>query len=178
VIRPPRRSVTRFFIPLLDVFILLFCIFLLMPYVKPVEGEAPESPATAPRPGGNPPPPDPAAADVAALTKQVEQLRHERDRLQEQRDQVLHRLAIRVLEIDRDTGRLYYYDPERAEVADEADAQALIDRERRRARGRELYFLILSPREPSGYPLRRQVVAYDKWFRDVPHGFDSPTGRP
>ena len=30
----PRRSVTRFFIPLIDVLILMFCIFLLMPFVK------------------------------------------------------------------------------------------------------------------------------------------------
>src|SRR6267378_2584565 len=33
MIRQPRRSVTRFFIPLIDVLILLFCIFLLMPIV-------------------------------------------------------------------------------------------------------------------------------------------------
>ena len=38
-IHMPHRSVTRFFIPLIDVLILLFCIFLLMPYVKLVEGE-------------------------------------------------------------------------------------------------------------------------------------------
>ena len=30
----PRRSVTRFFIPLIDVLTLLFCIFLMMPAVK------------------------------------------------------------------------------------------------------------------------------------------------
>ena len=34
MIRLPRRSVTRFFIPLIDVLILLFCIFLLMPIVE------------------------------------------------------------------------------------------------------------------------------------------------
>src|SRR5262245_3009071 len=34
MIRPPKRAVTRFFIPLIDVLILLFCIFLLMPYVE------------------------------------------------------------------------------------------------------------------------------------------------
>ena len=32
MIRMPRRSVTRFFIPLIDVLILLFCIFLLMEF--------------------------------------------------------------------------------------------------------------------------------------------------
>ncbi|HMF11926.1 MAG TPA: hypothetical protein VKE94_06450, partial [Gemmataceae bacterium] len=34
MIKLPRRSVTRFFIPLIDVLLLLFCIFLLMPLVK------------------------------------------------------------------------------------------------------------------------------------------------
>jgi hypothetical protein len=179
MIRPPHRSVTRFFVPLIDVLILLFCIFLLMPYVKPVEGETPD-PVPAGRPGftqtGTPP--GDQSANVAELNRKIEQLQLERERLLEQRGQVLKQLAIRVLEIDPGTGRLYYYDPERAEVASDADAQALIDRERRRTGGRELYFLILFPRGPSGYPLQRQYEAYDKWFRDVPHGFDSPSGRP
>ena len=178
MIRPPHRSVTRFFIPLMDVLILLFCIFLLMPYVKPVEGEAPD-PATA-RPGfaQTATPPGDQSATVADLNRKIEQLQQERERLLEQRGQVLKQLAIRVLEIDPGTGRLYYYEPERVEVADQADAQALIDRERRRTSGRELYFLILFPRTPGGYPLQRQYEAYDRWFRDVPHGFDSPSGRP
>ena len=34
MIQLPRRSVTRFFIPLIDVLTLLFCIFLMMPAVK------------------------------------------------------------------------------------------------------------------------------------------------
>ena len=34
MIQLPKRSVTRFFIPLIDVLTLLFCIFLLMPMVK------------------------------------------------------------------------------------------------------------------------------------------------
>src|SRR5690349_9265321 len=38
MIQMPRRSVTRFFIPLIDVLTLLFCIFLLMPMVRPAEG--------------------------------------------------------------------------------------------------------------------------------------------
>jgi hypothetical protein len=179
VIRPPRRSVTRFFIPLIDVLILLFCIFLLMPYVKPADAETPDA-TTAGRPGfaQTATPPGDQAGNVADLNRKIEQLQHERDRLLEQRGQVLKQLAIRVLEIDPATGRLYYYDPERVEVVDQADAQALIDRERRRVAGRELYFLILFPRGPSGYPLQRQYEAYDKWFRDVPHGFDSPSGRP
>src|SRR5262249_28017571 len=104
MIRPPHRSVTRFFIPLIDVLILLFCIFLLMPYVKPVEGETGEGAVKAA------PPPDPKAADVEELTREIDALRRERDRLLAERTKVLDRLAIRVLEIDRESGRLYDYD--------------------------------------------------------------------
>jgi hypothetical protein len=172
VIQPPRRSVTRFFIPLIDVLILLFCIFLLMPYVKPVEGEAGEGTGRA----AEPPPPSPG--ELADLRRQVEQLRADRERLARERRDVVEQLKVRVLEIDPASGRLYYYAPERVEVATQADAQALIDEERRKAGGREVFFLVLFPREPSGYPLQRQIESYDKWFRDVPHGFDSPFGRP
>ena len=42
MITAPRRSVTRFFIPLIDVLILLFCIFLLMPLFKPQAGAGAE----------------------------------------------------------------------------------------------------------------------------------------
>ena len=45
MIELPKRSITRFFVPLIDVLILLFCIFLLMPYVATPEstnGQPPE----------------------------------------------------------------------------------------------------------------------------------------
>ncbi|HTK77115.1 MAG TPA: hypothetical protein VL371_17750 [Gemmataceae bacterium] len=174
MIEPPRRSVTRFFIPLIDVLILLFCIFLLMPYVKPVEGDVGD--ATGKGTIAEPPA-EPLPNDVAELRREVERLRADREQLLRDRDTVLKRLAIRVLEIDRSDGRLYYYDPERVEVATQADAQGLIDAELRRTGSRELYLLILYPREPSGFPLQKQVLAYEKWFADVPHGFDSPGGR-
>src|SRR5262245_11619000 len=49
MIQLPRRSVTRFFIPLIDVLILLFCMFLLMPFVKEEGGvESGEEPTTLP----------------------------------------------------------------------------------------------------------------------------------
>jgi hypothetical protein len=37
-----------------------------------------------------------------------------------------------------------------------------------------LFFLILLPRELSGFPQVQQIEAYRQWFHDVPHGFDSP----
>ena len=39
MIQLPHRAVTRFFIPLIDVLILLFCIFLLLPFVSKQDGE-------------------------------------------------------------------------------------------------------------------------------------------
>ena len=43
MIHMPRRSVTRFFIPLIDVLLLLFCIFLLMPMVAEEQHEIDEA---------------------------------------------------------------------------------------------------------------------------------------
>lgn len=175
MIELPHRSVTRFFIPLIDVLTLLFCIFLLMPYVKTAEGEAPEAVGES----GRPPTVMDAKGDAdkaETLAREADQLRRERDRLQRQKDEVLERLTVRVLEVDRDTGKLYYYDPERVEVPSQADAQKLIDRERRKAGGRELYFLFLFPRDVTGFPLQRQVTDYERWFAGVPHGFDNPRG--
>ena len=173
MIRPPHRSVTRFFIPLIDVLTLLFCIFLLLPYVTPTDAESTEPApvsrdAEALRSG---------ARDESELKRDLERAESERDRLRERLDTVLKRLTVRVLEIDKDSGRLFYYDPERVDVTTDADAQRLIERERRATAGREVYFLFLFPREVSGYPLQKQVDAYRRWFRDVPHGFDNPRGR-
>ena len=41
MIQLPKRSVTRFFIPLIDVLILLFCVFLFLPMVG--QGDTPDS---------------------------------------------------------------------------------------------------------------------------------------
>lgn len=174
MIRPPHRSVTRFFIPLIDVLTLLFCIFLLLPYVTPTEAESTEpAPVNRDAEGLR----TGARDNVNDFRRDLERVESERNQLRERLDTVMKRLTVRVLEIDKDNGRLYYFDPDRLDVASDADAQRLIDRERRAAAGREVYFLFLFPREVSGYPLQRQVDAYRRWFRDVPHGFDNPRGR-
>jgi hypothetical protein len=177
MIQLPQRSVTRFFIPLIDVLTLLFCIFLLMPMVKPAEGSAA------------------AAADperLRQLERELEELRRqgqaptpemeeELKRLREEKITALQqRLFIRVLEIDAVTGRLSINDPERIEIRNQADAQELIDRDARAQAGsgaerREVYYLILYPRgRSSPFPLREQVEKYNSWFRDVAHGWDIP----
>jgi hypothetical protein len=169
MIQMPRRSVTRFFIPLIDVLTLLFCIFLLMPLVKAPAEAGDEGRADGDRAG--PDSAGPRSDTPEDVRAELEQLRREKMQVLQQR------LAVRVLEIDRDTGKLYYHDPERAEVSSEADAQALIQRDRR-AIGegkRELYYEILYPRDvASPYPLREQRQKYDEWFKDVAHGWDIP----
>jgi hypothetical protein len=175
VIRPPHRSVTRFFIPLMDVMILLFCIFLLMPYVTPTEADA--TPDTNPLTRDTEVLRSATADDVPQLRQDLQRAESDRDRLRERLDTLLKRLSVRVMEIDRDSGMLHFYDPDRVDIVSEADAQRLIARDQRAAAGREVYFLFVFPREVSGYPLQKQVDAYRRWFRDVPYGFDNPRGR-
>ena len=180
MIEMPRRSVTRFFIPLIDVLTLLFCIFLLLPLAK--------------APGGQ------TAEDLRRLEEERQRLQQQLDaarrkgeelprevqeqleRLRQQQAKALQeRLAVRVLEIDGRTGKLYYLDPERVEIRDEGDAHALVERDRRERGlgGRELYYLILYPRDRgSSYPTRGQQAQYDRWFQGVAHGYDVPGAGP
>src|SRR5262249_53191988 len=113
----------------------------------------------------------------AELKGEIDALRRERDRLMRDRNQVLERLVIHVLEIDGATGKLFDYNPQRVEIASATAAHDLIARQQQAAVRRGVYFLFLFPREPSGYPLERQMAAYSEWFKDVPHGFDDPRGR-
>lgn len=168
VIPTPKRAVTRFFVPMIDVLTLLFCMFLLMPYVKPGEDGAPKADAVV-----DAPKPD----DPEVLKRDLERLQKDRDRLVNDRERTLRQQVVCVLEIDAETGRLYHRGAQRLEVATQADAFALIDRERAAAIGREVYVLMLYPRELTGFPEQRQVIAYDRWFTDVPHGFDNPRGK-
>jgi hypothetical protein len=189
MIRMPRRSVTRFFIPLVDVMILLFSMFLLMPIVqKSQEGTAGD--------------PEQLLADLRAdkvslerelqrrtqelqllqrLQRPQEEVRkalEELERLRKEKIKVLkERLAIRVLEIDPKDGSLVYYegDPPRRHVIDSQEtAAALIRRQEREAAPRELYYLFLFPRVDSAYPEEGQFARYKTWFRSVPFGIDVP----
>ena len=116
MIQMPKRSVTRFFIPLIDVLILLFCIFLLMPLVKAQPG-ATDDTGIGRAPGSDTEPRElPAQETVERLRAELEQLRRAKVQVLQQR------LAVRVLEIDARTGKLYYHDPERAEISNQAEA--------------------------------------------------------
>jgi hypothetical protein len=177
MIQFPRRSVTRFFIPLIDVLLLLFCIFLLMPLVK----------------GGN----ESVAEEtnvvrqerVRKLEEELERLRRqlrdtpqdvrtELEKLRQEKIQTLQdKLAIRVLEIDAANGKLAYRDPERVEIDTQAKATEMMEQDRAQRGKREMYYLILYPRDPaSPYPLREQRERYERWFASAAHGWDTLQG--
>jgi len=174
MIQPPSRSVTRFFIPLIDVLILLFCIFLLMPFAAGDRaGSSGSGEASLPSPEALQQQLQDQSLEIAALKAEVARLR-------ELAANPADQLLVRVLEIDGADGRLYAFDADsprpRVELRDQADAQRLIDQQRRLAQGKEVFFLILYPRERSGFPERPQIEAYMRWFQSVPHGFDNPFG--
>jgi hypothetical protein len=182
VIELPKRSVTRFFIPLIDVLILLFCIYLIMPIIKGPTDSLVGGPAEGAAAG---PVSERERQELGQLRKKVRELEHETrlteterrdlEHLKEEKQQPLERrLAIRVLEIDAASGKLFYYDPERVEIPSEVVARATIVRDRRETAGRELFYLFLFPRKMTGYPEERQVEQYQRWFAGVPHGFDNP----
>lgn len=180
MIQPPKRAVTRFLIPFIDVLILLFCIFLLMPFVsRPADSN---SATNTTEESGAPVPVNELKQQIVDLQLKLEQSRQEVEMLRKERANPANRLSVRVLEIDAQTGKLFYFDPDspdpRQELRDQADAQRLIDQQRRLARGKDAFFLILYPRQLTGYPLQSQIETYRRWFQTVPVGFDNPWSIP
>lgn len=168
MIERPKRSVTRFFVPLIDVLILLFCIFLLMPFVS-TDPEA-ESVTAENKQEDNPLP-----TDVRELQMELQKLKRENDKLIAQKGSLSDRLSVKVLDIDPSNGKLYYLqDGERVEVQTQSAADTVITLHKRQAGQREPFFLILYPRKRSGFPEQQQADDYARWFRDVQFQFDRP----
>jgi hypothetical protein len=175
VITPPRRSVTRFFIPLIDVLILLFCIFLLMPFVS-APAKVEDEPAEKKNQAAELP------TDVQELQKRLTAALKDRDeavkrldRFQKERGE---RMVVRVLEIDPSSGRLVYYAPSRQEIASQAQAEQLIAYEKRLAGEKDIFFTIQYPRQAAKHPTETDLASYRDWFRNVPHGFETPRPGP
>jgi biopolymer transport protein ExbD len=164
----PRRSVTRFFIPLIDVLILLFCIFLLMPFVsgQPVPEQTPD----VKNPLEKPLPDDVKTLQAMLAEEKIRVQRLEKERLSRLTD----RLAVCVMEIDPRDGTLIYFDPERQAIKTEADAIRAIAKQKTLAsKGgvvRDVFFQILPPRTNSPFPTVAQVEQMRRWFKDVPSG--------
>ncbi|HVS37627.1 MAG TPA: hypothetical protein VMS17_18840 [Gemmataceae bacterium] len=164
MLQMPRRSVTRFFIPLIDVLTLLFCIFLMMPAVKRT-AEAGQGDLLDKR--------------QQALDQQARELRLEMGRVRrETTRQVLNNLTPRVLEINGANGNLEYRDPRVPTtprvIANEPDARELIRRDESGPGGPDsVYYIIRYPLDPnSDYPRSGVPEEYLKWFAGVPLEFE------
>jgi len=171
VIISPRRSVTRFFIPLIDVLILLFAIFLLMPFVS----------TSAPSENVNSDvileQKEPLPTEVKILQELLQEERLRVARLERERQAKLgDKLVVRVLEIDSSNGVLFYFDPERSEIRTEADAARFIARQKTLASQggvvKDVFFLIRYPRGNPRFPTSAQEEQMTQWFKDVPFGYD------
>lgn len=185
MIHMPHRSVTRFFIPLIDVMLLLFCVFLLMPIANEQDKEVKVRDADK---------------KIQILEREVKTLR---DRLREYQEQeteisdivklrqelerlrkleqkpVQEKIALHVVDINPEDGRIYFFDPANADVPkvwmnNDKDAQELIARHRKEAPGKDLYYFFLYPRQESGYPTLAQVRQYRSWFTGVGNSLRGP----
>lgn len=168
MLQMPSRSVTRFFIPLIDVLTLLFAVFLIMPVAYTSGDQPPELANKTPE-------------------EQVDYLRQENKRLREEsariRQEIGQELKVppkpRILEIDAKTGGLFDSDAERTEIKTREQARQMIERDRRRygRPGWKLYYTILYPRDrTSDKQSLPQRNAYKDWFDvpDVAVSFDVP----
>jgi biopolymer transport protein ExbD len=166
----PKRSVTRFFVPLIDVLILLFCIFLLMPFVSSSGETQPKAKDKAVEPE--------LPKDVKELRAELEKSRREVDKLKAEKGNLADRLSVKVLEIDPTDGWLtYLHGGQRVKVKDQAGVENLITIHKRDSGTKEPFFLILYPRQKSGFPYQQQADDYARWFKDVQFQFDRPFGK-
>jgi hypothetical protein len=176
VITLPRRSVTRFFIPLIDVLILLFCIFLLMPFVSgPPTPDAPDTKADEPK--------EKLPTNVTELQRELSEARARLKRMEANAQaRITDRLSVRVLQVGKDRNGVfvYYYDPDRQEIRTEADALKLIALQKTIASSaggaKDVMFLVVYPRDAGGnlrgFPDDKDEQQIRSWFREVPLKFE------
>ncbi len=182
MIHMPRRSVTRFFIPLIDVLLLLFGIFLLMPIASETELDEERENVSEQRESV-----EALQYELRRRTEElqkletmrpelarIEQLKEEIDRLRAvNRKSLQERVAVQVIDIDPKTGELSYYDPGRANprvpLPDQTAVRQLLERQRREGKGPERYYYFLFPRPETGYPTLGQQRRYEAWFAGVPN---------
>lgn len=159
----PERAVTRFFVPLIDVLILLFCIFLLLPFVS----------AQADQPAPDPNAPTDPDALRAELKKAKDDLAIEKkrtDELMKERADSAQRTVVWVIDIDGATGKLTYTPPEAqpgkvAELKSAQDAREFILNSKKKTEERAVKYLFLLPREGGAYPDEPMYRRLEEWFK-------------
>jgi biopolymer transport protein ExbD len=184
MIHMPRRSVTRFFIPLIDVLLLLFSIFLLMPAMSGEKAGEDSRPVRSA---------EELQKDIDALENklkqalddlrklqlekdpkgELEKMRAELEKLRKEKEQALQRPTfVRVIDIDGKTGNLSFFDTANLDnpqtpIPNQQAAKELIARHKKEAEGRQLYYHFLFPRQETGRPTQAQELEYRRWFAGV-----------
>jgi septal ring factor EnvC (AmiA/AmiB activator) len=191
MIHMPRRSVTRFFIPLIDVLLLLFGIFLLMPFVSEEQSDALAARAKV----------EDQSEEIERLKRQLARqkeelakLRHLRepqdeiDRLRaelERANAELKRLvaarldqfhrALRIIEVEAATGKLTYFDAANAKepllkIDSAKAADSLITRLQKEVGDKEMFLEFYVVGNPSNVaPVRGSLLNKKAWFDRVPN---------
>jgi hypothetical protein len=158
MIKPPHRSVTRFFIPLIDVLTLLFCIFLVMPQTK----EAVEAARAEGRT------PDARVAQLEAENKKLREQLARADKAQAKA--VLDRVAVGVVQVG-DDGSLYYLRENRDKhfLTGAGDVARMAEADRSGPGGQRewLYVLRLPERPEVPHPTLRELREFFRWFAEA-----------
>ncbi len=166
MIERPKKSVTRFFVPLIDVLILLFCIFLLMPFFGQPDASDNSDASKAALDKAET---EPLPQDVQTLQRDLRQARRALKDLEAFRSHVADRVNLLVVYIDANDGKLFYYrDKERVAIPDQRTAEDVIDRHKRLSGTKLPVFLILQPPPGGpGFPTYPQREEYKSWFKGV-----------
>lgn len=153
----PRRSITRFFVPLIDVLVLFFCVFLFMPMVT--QGDNPNGPSTSSSNSSQP--------KSEPLLEEIARLRNKNTL------DIQGQLSINVLEIDSKTGELLKRSAERKKIANRDLAAKMIEEDLLSSNGKKIMYVILYPQEDNGFPTREQRENYQRWFSSTLVTFQS-----
>jgi len=169
VIQLPERAVTRFFVPLIDVLILLFCIFLLLPFVS--------SPADTPPGTDGPTDVEELRADLKKATDDLAIEKKRTDELMRERAESAQRTVVWTIDIDGDTGELSYPAPNgplgtRFTIATADEARDFILNSKKKTRA--VKYLFVCPRKASRYPDKKTLDNIADWFGKESFAIDNP----
>jgi regulator of replication initiation timing len=190
----PRRSITRFFIPLIDVLILLFCIFLLLEYNSESKSDEKFDQQTvqAEIAGIKSKALEEALANSGKELQKLEDLRPELDkvgdlreenrilkaeneRLRGKRKKLEDIFLVHRIDVDVVKGSISWLDETNAadpvlKIEDAETARKLIGRHRKEASGRGLVYKFVTPfGKPGKRPNPQEWKMYESWFEGVDH---------
>jgi hypothetical protein len=171
----PRRSVTRFFIPLIDVLTLLFCVFLVMPLAKSSNEDAGPSDA------------DEVKKLHAELDRlrglgayEPEKMRRELEDLRKAKvDAIQDRIMPYIIEINNEDGELYVQRSDGPTKVDRDEAQRMIQEDKGKYGDKAAIVYVLQyPRQrPRKHPTFADLDRYKEWFTGAALKSEATHGR-